>query len=92
MLDTQVCDFMLPMMEEAKKLSEELDTAFCTPECMAAITAFIESLCGMGDKFMTLAGVGFITAVCAIFTFLVNCISCCVSSKKNAKTRPEDGF
>jgi hypothetical protein len=92
MLDTEVCNVMLPMMEEAKALSEELDIAYCTPHCMAAIAAFIESLCGMGGKFMTLAGVGFITAVCAIFTFFVNCISCCVSSKENAKTRPADGF
>jgi len=77
MLDQQICDKWLPIMTEA---TVNINNAWCTKECLAAITAFIESLCGMGEKFMTLAGVAFITCIAATFTFFVNCISCCVSS------------
>ena len=86
MLDQQICDKWLPIMTEA---TVNINNAWCTKECMAAITAFIESLCGMGEKFMTLAGVAFITCIAATFTFFVNCISCCVSSKAKAEVEPD---
>ena len=91
MLDQQICDKWLPIMTEAKVLAKNNDNMawLCTAECMAAITAFIESLCGMGEKFMTLAGVAFITCIAATFTFFVNCISCCVSSKAKAEVEPD---
>ena len=86
MLDQQICDKWLPIMTEA---TVNINNAWCTKECLAAITAFIESLCGMGEKFMTLAGVAFITCIAATFTFFVNCISCCVSSKAKAEVEPD---
>lgn len=88
-LDSNICGPILPKMKKAKAVMGTLETNFCTEDCIAAVTAFIESLCGLGNKFMIIAGIGFLTCILASFAFLANAISCCVTSK-GGKVEPEN--
>ena len=87
-LDSNICGPILPKMKKAKATMKALENSFCTVECLGAITAFIESLCGLGNKFLIVAIVGFLTCILATLAFLANAISCCVTSKA-AKVQPE---
>ena len=87
-MDAKICGPMLPKMKKAKAAMSVLENDVCTVECIAAITAFIESLCGLGNKFLIVAIVGFLTSILATLAFLTNAISCCVTSK-GAKVQPD---
>ena len=54
-MDAKICGPMLPKMKKAKAAMSVLENNVCTVECIAAITAFIESLCGLGNKFLIVA-------------------------------------